>query len=91
MSKPHKKKYLVNLVMGFATVSAGIFVLTYAGFQKSSVTDWYFWAVIGSAVICAGLYFLLNAVVHRIKADLIRRQKSKYNQKSVSGERDDLT
>jgi hypothetical protein len=77
MAKPHKKKYFYNLVLGFAAVSAGIFLILYSTFEKSTVTDWYFWAVIASAVICLGLYFLLTAIVHKIKADLIKRQKAR--------------
>jgi hypothetical protein len=89
MGKPHKQKYFTNLLLGFASVSAGIFLILYASFEKSTVTDWYFWAVIAAAVICLGLFFLLTAIVHKIKADLIKRQKARDQQKST-GEKDDL-
>ena len=88
MAKPHKEKYFANLILGFAAVTAGIFVILYSSFEKSAITDWYFWAVIAAALICLGLFFLLNAVVHRIKADLIKRQKSRDSQKTYPPEMD---
>jgi len=39
--------------------------------------DWIFWALISAVTINAGLLFLGSALIHKVKADLIRRQKQK--------------
>lgn len=83
MGKPHQKKYFSNLLIGFAAVSAGVFSIVYSSFEKSRISDWYFWAIIASALICFGLYCFMNAVVHKVKADLIRKQKSREQHKSA--------
>ena len=86
MGKPHQKKYFNNLLLGFTAVTAGIFSIVYSSFEKSRISDWYFWAIIASALICLGLYCLLNAVVHKVKADLIRKQKARDSQKSTTAD-----
>ena len=84
MPNTHREKYLTNLLAGFAAVTIGIFTILYACFEKVLVSDWYFWAIIASVMICIGLYFFSTAIVHRVKAELKRRQKTKDHQKDIT-------
>ncbi len=86
MSNTHQEKYITKLLIGFSAVIAGIFSILYACFEKSQVSDWYFWGIIASVLICTGLFFLLTAIVHKIKADLIKRQKVREQQKTFTAD-----
>ncbi|HMU47306.1 MAG TPA: hypothetical protein PKC72_13120 [Chitinophagaceae bacterium] len=85
-SNNHKEKYMTNLLLGMAAVTGGIFSIVYACFEKTHVSDWYFWGAVASVLICAGLYLLMNAVVHKVKADFIRRQKSREQHKTFTAD-----
>ncbi len=82
----HREKYFAKLFSGFIAVTAGIFSIVYACFEKTKTTDWYFWAGIASILICTGLYFLTSAVVHKVKSDLIRRQKMKEQHRTFTAD-----
>jgi uncharacterized membrane protein len=73
----HADKFLTKLLLGFAAVIASIFVIVFACFERVKYDDWYGWGLVASALMCIGLYLLLSAFVHKIKADFLRRQKSK--------------
>ena len=77
MPTNHNGKYLSNLIITFASVTAGIFIILYAVFNKNKEGEWYFWAILSAFLINVGLYSLLNAVVHKVKADFIRKQRSR--------------
>jgi len=85
-SNNHKDKYLTNLLIGMAAVGAGIILIVYACFKKNHTGDWYFWGGVASVLVCTGLLFLMNAVVHKIKADLIRKQKAREQQKTFTAD-----
>lgn len=73
----HSDKFITKLLLGFAAVIAGIFVIVYACFERVKYDDWYGWGLVASVLMCLGLYLLLSAFVHKIKSDSLRRQKSK--------------
>ena len=77
MNKKHEKKYTVNVALGFILTTIGISTVVYVAFTDQPRFDWVFWAIVSSLIINAGLLFLGSAVVHKVKADLIRRQKQK--------------
>ena len=85
-SNNHREKYTTKLLLGFVSVTAGVFAIMYACFVKAHINDWYFWAIIASVLICLGLYLLMSAVVHRIKADLIRRQRMKEQHRTFTAD-----
>jgi uncharacterized membrane protein HdeD (DUF308 family) len=82
MSNTHQEKYITKLLFGFAFTTAGILLILYAAFERTREEDWYFWGIVASILINAGLYFLLSAFVHKVKSDLIKRQKSREQQKT---------
>lgn len=85
-SNNHREKYFSNLLFGLAAVAAGIFLTVYACFEKPGTGDWYFWGAAASALVCAGLYLLMNAVVHKVKADFIRKQKMREQHKTFTAD-----
>ena len=73
----HADKFLTKLLFGFAAVIASIFVIIFACFERVKYDDWYGWGLVASALMCTGLYLMCSAFVHKIKADFLKRQKSK--------------
>ncbi|MEO7923760.1 MAG: hypothetical protein ABIR30_08770 [Chitinophagaceae bacterium] len=82
----HADKYLSKLLFGFGAVISSIFVLIYAAFERTKTGDWYFWGLVASVLLCAGLFLLMQAFVHKIKADFSRRQKVREQQKTPTDE-----
>lgn len=79
----HEEKFVSKLLMGFGAIIAGVMVILFASFERTKEDDWYGWGLVASALLCGGVYFLLGAFVHKVKADLIRRQKIRQQQKSA--------
>jgi hypothetical protein len=65
------------MLAGLLFTTAGIASIVYSSFTKDNRHDWIFWAIIPVITINTGLLFMGSAVVHKVKADLIRRQKQK--------------
>lgn len=77
MSNKHEKKFVINTLIGLLFTSASAFVIIYACFHKQEEQDWIFWAIITAIGMSAGFLFIGSGAVHKVKADLIRRQKQK--------------
>ncbi len=77
MSNKHETKFLRNMLIGFFLTTCGIAAIIYSAFTDEHKMDWIFWALISAVTINAGLLFLGSALIHKVKADLIRRQKQK--------------
>lgn len=84
MSDSHKEKYFVKLLIGFSSIIASMLIIFYAIFELKKDTDWYFWAIVAAFLMCGGVYFSLQAYVHKVKSDFSRRQKQREAQKSQS-------
>lgn len=77
MSNKHEKKFVINTLIGLLFTTASAFVILYVCFHKIEKQDWIFWAIITAIGMNAGFLFIGSGVVHKVKADLIRRQKQK--------------
>jgi hypothetical protein len=77
MTNKHEKKFIINMLIGFALTTGGISSVIFASFTDEHKMDWIFWAAISAVAINAGLLFLGSSLIHKVKADLIRRQKQK--------------
>jgi uncharacterized membrane protein HdeD (DUF308 family) len=86
MSNNHQEKYITKLLFGFTFITAGILFILYAAFERTRQEDWYFWGIVASVLINAGLYFLLTAFVHKVKSDLIKKQKTREQQKTFTAD-----
>ena len=77
MPNSHSDKYITNLLLGFSFVITSVFLLLFPIFEREQKDDWYIWAIVASVILCMGLYFLVSAAVHKVKSDLIKRQRSR--------------
>ena len=77
VTNKHRQKYLVSLLSGLGLVSGGILVIIYTSFLKDKQQEWYIWGAVAIMLVNSGLFLLGNAFVHKVKADLIRKQKQK--------------
>ncbi len=82
----HSDKYLTKLLFGLGAVIASIFSMMYSSFERTKNGDWYFWGVVASLLMCGGLFLLLSAFVHKVKADLSRRQNVRKQQNVPSSD-----
>ncbi len=58
-------------------VTAAIIVIMYACFTQAGTGHWYLWGIIAAVVLNTGLVLLGSAYVHKMKSDMIRRQKNR--------------
>ena len=77
MTNKHEKKFIINMLIGFVLTTGGISCVIYSSFTDEHKMDWIFWAAISAVTLNAGLLFLGSSFIHKVKADLIRRQKQK--------------
>ena len=78
----HEDKYISKLLFGFGAINAGVMAIMYACFERTKHDDWYFWGVVASLLFCAGVYLMNSAFGHKMKSDLIRKQKMRHMQKT---------
>ena len=86
MSDSHKESYFVKLLIGFSSIIASFIIIFYAIFELNKDSDWYFWAIFSGFLMCGGIYFSLQAFVHKIKSDFSRRQKQREQQKTLTSD-----
>ena len=82
MSSDHGEKFVTKLLVGFGLVTAAVFLIYFIIFNKLMKNDWYYWGIATAILFNAGLYMLVSAAVHKMKSDMIRRQKTKDQQKT---------
>ncbi|HEX7903151.1 MAG TPA: hypothetical protein VF487_04660 [Chitinophagaceae bacterium] len=86
MSNSHQEKYITKLLIGVAFITAGIFVILYACFNRTAKDDWYFWGLVSSVAINTGVILVGSGFVHKMKSDLIKRQKQREQQKTFTAD-----
>jgi len=77
MNNKHKKKFIIYMQIGFIFITIGIAAILYFAYTDGHKLDWILWATISVLAFNAGLLCLGNAIIHKVKSDLIRRQKQK--------------
>ena len=83
MSNKHTKKIIPNFLIGIILVTAGIFLIFYVTNSDRPKTDKDLIVAGIALLINAGLFFWGSAFVHKVKSDLIRRQKNHHEKESV--------
>jgi len=76
MPNKHYQKWLLQMPAGFFLVGAGILVIMYSANKRAS-DEWLIWGLISITIFNTGLGLLGNAYVHKVKSDLIRRQRTR--------------
>ena len=77
MNNKHEKKFIIYMQIGFILTTIGIAAIIYFAYTDEHKLDWIIWATISVLAFNAGLLCLGNAIIHKVKSDLIRRQKQK--------------
>jgi uncharacterized membrane protein HdeD (DUF308 family) len=75
MANKHYQKWLLQMPFGFLLVGAGILVIMYSANKRAS-DEWLLWGIISASVITGGLGILGNAYIHKVKSDLMRKQRT---------------
>ena len=65
------------MLIGFVFTTTGICSILYSCLTIQNEKDWVTWAVISVVTLNAGLLFLGSSIVHKVKADLIRKQRQR--------------
>lgn len=86
MSNSHQEKFITKLLMGIAFVTVGIFIILFAAFEKGQKQDWYFWGILSSIAVNTGIILVGSAYVHKMKSDLIKRQRQREQQKTFTAD-----
>ena len=80
----HKERYFTKLLVGFASLISSVLLSYFAIFESEAEKgDWYFWAIVTAFLLCSGVFFCLDAFVHKIKSDLYKRQQQRDLQRSA--------
>ena len=77
MNNKHEKKFIIHMLIGFLFTTTGISSIIYFAYIDEQMIDWFLLAAVPVVTINAGLIFLGSAFIHKVKADLIRRQRQK--------------
>ncbi len=72
----HYRKWILQMPLGFLIISIGILVIMYTA-NKKAEDEWLMWGIVSLTIINAGLALLGNAIVHKVKSDLIQKNRSK--------------
>lgn len=88
MTNRHRQKYILRLLAGLGLVSGAILIILYiTRLDKSEgQTEWMLWSVAALSLINSGLVLLGSAFVHKVKSDLIRKQKAREQHKKYDFE-----
>ena len=62
--------------LGFLLIAGGVLLLMY-GSNKIATDDWLIWGIACAIVFIIGLALLGSALIHKVKSDLIRRERRK--------------
>jgi hypothetical protein len=77
MPNKHEGKILPNFLLGILLVSAGLLAIVYEIKARLPQLDKDFISILTVIVINTGLYFWGSAFVHKMKSDLIRKQRQR--------------
>lgn len=82
-SESHSQSYFVKLLVGFGSIISSVILTYFAILEKlAKEGDWYFYAIASAFLMCGGIYFSLQAFVHKVKSDFSRRAKQREMQKT---------
>ena len=75
MANNHYEKWILKTPLGFLLVVGGIFYMYYSITQLHAKEKWILYGIISALSVAIGVYILCDAAVHKMKSDLIKKQK----------------
>lgn len=83
----HEDQFISKLLFGFGSIIASVMLTLFVCFERMKRDDeWYWWGMGIAALLCLGVYLVASALIHKMKSDLIRKQKIRHMQKSTDVE-----
>ena len=76
MANKHYRNWLYQMPLGLVFTAASIIVLMYS-IKNRPDEQWLMWAVISAVGFIIGLSLFGNALIHKMKSDLIRKSKKR--------------
>ena len=76
MYNKHYRKWVIQMPIGFLLTGAGILLIMYTA-NKHAQEEWLLWGIVSLTIINSGLALLGNAYTHKVKSDLMRKQRMK--------------
>ena len=76
MANRHYHRWAMQMPLGFLLIAGGVLLLMY-GSTKIAANDWLIWGIACAVVLIIGLALLGSALIHKVKSDLIRRERRK--------------
>ncbi|MCX8020035.1 MAG: hypothetical protein N2747_06030 [Chitinophagaceae bacterium] len=82
----HEDKYITKLLFGFFLILSAVMLLLYVCFERAEKDEWYGWGMAISTLFCIGLFLIGSAFNHKMKSDLIRKQRMRMMQSKKTAE-----
>jgi len=77
MANHHHEKWIIKTPLGFILIFGGIFFMYYS-LQLPELKDrWISFGLIASFSVALGAFLLSSAAIHKMKSDLIKKQKAR--------------
>ena len=76
MANYHFERWVYKTIIGFLLVSGSIFFMYYM-LSHEGRDNWILFSLISSVGGGTGAYFLSSGAVNKVKADMIKKQKTK--------------
>ena len=76
MANYHFDRWIYKTILGCLLIAAGVFFMYYAltHFYRD---NWIFYGSICTTGVCLGAYLLTSGAIHKVKSDMIKKQKMK--------------
>jgi uncharacterized membrane protein HdeD (DUF308 family) len=75
MSNHHYERWIIKLLIGFILIAGGVFFLYYSVTHLHTKERWIFLALSSAVPVAVGALLMSSATVHKVKSDLIKKQK----------------
>lgn len=85
----HEEKFISKLLFGFGAIIAAVMLTLFVCFERAPIDEWYWWGMAISTLFCTGVYLVASALIHKMKSDMIRKQKMRHMQRSPGSDRED--
>lgn len=82
MANKHHRNWLFQMPLSLVFSAASIFIVMFA-IKKAASEQWIALTIVSAASLVIGLILLSNAIVHKVKSDLIRKSKKRHSAATV--------
>lgn len=82
MANRHYRNWLLQLPLGLIFSAASIFIVMFA-IKKAPAEKWVLLSFISAASLVIGLALFGNAIIHKVKSDLIKKSKKRHSAATV--------